>query len=262
MNMFFFQDVVLMRALRDMNLPKFVFEDVPLFLGLISDLFPGLDCPRVRYPDFNDAVESILQENNYVLLSHQVDLCIIILSRTCNFESLWFEQLSHSNNFTGTILLSPYLNSNSVSNDLFDTESPQNKSLECKKNLVFLVDFKLLSYKGRQSGADVRDNDDTPYNYDCRSNRGRKICGDQHVVSSSNQVRNFNHIFFIICSLFIDHLSFWTKVCRWIPLFWYASSISCIFVAYFGISRQFFCPTLRNLWWLLWVCLIIDSLSG
>ncbi|KAL6114194.1 dnah10 [Pungitius sinensis] len=67
------EDVVLMRALRDMNLPKFVFEDVPLFLGLISDLFPGLDCPRVRYPDLNDAVEEILQENKYVMLSNQVD---------------------------------------------------------------------------------------------------------------------------------------------------------------------------------------------
>uniref|UniRef100_A0A8C2AJS1 Dynein heavy chain 10, axonemal-like n=1 Tax=Cyprinus carpio TaxID=7962 RepID=A0A8C2AJS1_CYPCA len=61
------EDVVLMRALRDMNLPKFVFEDVPLFLGLISDLFPGLDCPRVRYPSFNDAVEDTLQENKYIV---------------------------------------------------------------------------------------------------------------------------------------------------------------------------------------------------
>uniref|UniRef100_A0A669C7U5 Dynein axonemal heavy chain 10 n=1 Tax=Oreochromis niloticus TaxID=8128 RepID=A0A669C7U5_ORENI len=60
------EDVVLMRALRDMNLPKFVFEDVPLFLGLISDLFPGLDCPRVRYPNFNDAVEQILEDKKYV----------------------------------------------------------------------------------------------------------------------------------------------------------------------------------------------------
>ncbi|KAM4616801.1 dynein axonemal heavy chain 10 [Polymixia lowei] len=67
------EDVVLMRALRDMNLPKFVFEDVPLFLGLISDLFPGLDCPRVRYPSFNDAVEQTLQENKYVMLPNQVD---------------------------------------------------------------------------------------------------------------------------------------------------------------------------------------------
>ncbi|XP_052412947.1 dynein axonemal heavy chain 10 [Carassius gibelio] len=67
------EDVVLMRALRDMNLPKFVFEDVPLFLGLISDLFPGLDCPRVRYPSFNDAVEAALQENKYLVLPNQVD---------------------------------------------------------------------------------------------------------------------------------------------------------------------------------------------
>ncbi|XP_039327853.2 dynein axonemal heavy chain 10 isoform X2 [Saimiri boliviensis] len=67
------EDVVLMRALRDMNLPKFVFEDVPLFLGLISDLFPGLDCPRIRYPDFNDAVEQVLEENGYVVLPVQVD---------------------------------------------------------------------------------------------------------------------------------------------------------------------------------------------
>lgn len=69
------QDVVLMRALRDMNLPKFVFEDVPLFLGLISDLFPGLDCPRVRYPDFNDAVEQVLEESGYVVLPVQVKWC-------------------------------------------------------------------------------------------------------------------------------------------------------------------------------------------
>lgn len=67
-----FQDVVLMRALRDMNLPKFIFEDVPLFLGLIGDLFPGLDCPRVRYPNFNDAVEAILEENGYMMLPVQV----------------------------------------------------------------------------------------------------------------------------------------------------------------------------------------------
>ncbi|KAI8814786.1 dynein heavy chain and region D6 of dynein motor-domain-containing protein [Cladochytrium replicatum] len=70
------EDVVLMRALRDMNLPKFVFEDVPLFLGLISDLFPGLDCPRVRYPNFNDAVEECLRENEFIVVPEQVDKVI------------------------------------------------------------------------------------------------------------------------------------------------------------------------------------------
>ena len=56
-----------------MNLPKFVFEDAPLFLGLIGDLFPGLDCPRVRYPAFNDAVDESLVENNYSMIPNQID---------------------------------------------------------------------------------------------------------------------------------------------------------------------------------------------
>jgi dynein heavy chain, axonemal len=43
------EELVLMRALRDSNMPKFVYEDVPLFHGLIGDLFPGMDCPRVGY---------------------------------------------------------------------------------------------------------------------------------------------------------------------------------------------------------------------
>eukprot|EP00899_Mesostigma_viride_P018540 jgi/Mesvir1/26688/Mv20468-RA.1 len=73
------EELVLMRALRDMNLPKFVFEDVPLFLGLINDLFPGLDCPRVRYPQLNDVVERDLEENGYEVMlgpSEQVDKVI------------------------------------------------------------------------------------------------------------------------------------------------------------------------------------------
>ncbi len=64
---------VLMRALRDMNLPKFVYEDVPLFLGLINDLFPGLKCERKGYPDFNAAVESALSDGGYNIDPVQVD---------------------------------------------------------------------------------------------------------------------------------------------------------------------------------------------
>lgn len=57
-----------------MNLPKFVYDDVPLFKGLIADLFPGLDCPRVRYPAFNDAVEKVLSDERYEILSVQVTI--------------------------------------------------------------------------------------------------------------------------------------------------------------------------------------------
>lgn len=48
---------VLMRALRDFNLPKIVSDDNPVFLGLISDLFPSLDVPRKRELEFEKAVK-------------------------------------------------------------------------------------------------------------------------------------------------------------------------------------------------------------
>lgn len=59
------EELVLMRALRDMNMPKFVYDDVPLFRGLINDLFPGLDCPRVGYKVLNDAVAVDLDERGF-----------------------------------------------------------------------------------------------------------------------------------------------------------------------------------------------------
>jgi len=58
------EDIVLMRALRDMNIPKFVFEDVPLFIGLINDLFPGIKADRVGYETLNQHVIDYLEKNN------------------------------------------------------------------------------------------------------------------------------------------------------------------------------------------------------
>lgn len=66
------ESVVLMRVLRDMNFPKFVFEDVPLFLGLIKDLFPGVECPRIAYPELVEVVEKTLQDDGYILIPEQV----------------------------------------------------------------------------------------------------------------------------------------------------------------------------------------------
>jgi dynein heavy chain len=59
------EDMVLMRALRDANMPKFVFEDVPLFLDLIQDLFPGMDCPRVAYEELAKNITEIMDSKNY-----------------------------------------------------------------------------------------------------------------------------------------------------------------------------------------------------
>ncbi|XP_062330264.1 dynein axonemal heavy chain 17-like [Osmerus eperlanus] len=51
------EDQVLMRALRDFNVPKIVMDDTPVFLGLIGDLFPALDVPRKRVVEFEQLVK-------------------------------------------------------------------------------------------------------------------------------------------------------------------------------------------------------------
>ena len=48
---------VLMRALRDFNIPKIVSDDYPVFMGLIGDLFPALDVPRKRDLDFEKQIK-------------------------------------------------------------------------------------------------------------------------------------------------------------------------------------------------------------
>jgi dynein heavy chain len=58
------EDKVLMRALRDMNMPKFVFDDVPLFSGLIDDLFPGLVIERVGYEDLKERIVEDMEKRN------------------------------------------------------------------------------------------------------------------------------------------------------------------------------------------------------
>uniref|UniRef100_A0A3B5KZ49 Dynein, axonemal, heavy chain 11 n=1 Tax=Xiphophorus couchianus TaxID=32473 RepID=A0A3B5KZ49_9TELE len=57
------EDQVLMRALRDFNMPKIVTEDVTAFLGLLGDLFPGLEVERER----NFELEKVIRESTVQL---------------------------------------------------------------------------------------------------------------------------------------------------------------------------------------------------
>ena len=54
------EDILLIRAMRDSNIPKFLEQDLPLFGGIINDLFPGILVPFVDYGKLQLAIENAL----------------------------------------------------------------------------------------------------------------------------------------------------------------------------------------------------------
>eukprot|EP01064_Diplonema_japonicum_P034413 TRINITY_DN7114_c0_g1_i1.p1 TRINITY_DN7114_c0_g1~~TRINITY_DN7114_c0_g1_i1.p1 ORF type:complete len:4107 (+),score=1152.60 TRINITY_DN7114_c0_g1_i1:350-12322(+) len=55
------EDLTLIIACNDANIPKFVADDIPLFRGIMSDLFPGVSIPSRDYPSLLPAIEADLK---------------------------------------------------------------------------------------------------------------------------------------------------------------------------------------------------------
>jgi len=53
------EDIICLRALMDVNIPKFTINDVPLFLSITSDLFPGVKLPEIDYGMLEQALRDV-----------------------------------------------------------------------------------------------------------------------------------------------------------------------------------------------------------
>ncbi len=61
------EDILILRAISDCNLPKFTSQDIPLFNAIVSDLFPHIDKNERNYGILKDSIKEIEKLKNLII---------------------------------------------------------------------------------------------------------------------------------------------------------------------------------------------------
>ena len=60
------EEILALMVLQNVNLPKFTLNDIPLFLMIVSDLFPGVNMPLRSNQVLLNNMKEVCQENNWL----------------------------------------------------------------------------------------------------------------------------------------------------------------------------------------------------
>lgn len=134
------EDIILMRALRDFNLPKIIFDDVQIFMGLIRDLFPGIIIEPRQDPELNNAVVAETQAAGLQAEEGFVKKCcnmkeiievrhsIFIIGTTGNAKTKVWKILARAEKRLGRDCIYEIIDPKAVSSDeLFGFMNPKTK---------------------------------------------------------------------------------------------------------------------------------------
>lgn len=70
------EELIVMRALKDMNHSKLVEDDMPLFDNLLGDLFPNMDVPALEYKNLRPAIAGQLEKQGLQANKFLIGKCI------------------------------------------------------------------------------------------------------------------------------------------------------------------------------------------
>jgi dynein heavy chain len=74
---------LLYRALQDVNVPKFLAHDLPLFAGILSDLFPGISRPYFDYGNLLTSIKLSAETQGLLPTSYFTTKCIELYEMIC-----------------------------------------------------------------------------------------------------------------------------------------------------------------------------------